>query len=165
MALVCIDNHILVWGIRKTATPGQEGMIERATQLLEELDEKRIRVIVPAPVVAEFLTGTAESEHARVLQTFQEKFILAPFDALAALVTARARRKNLQSGLEKTIREELSSVARPQGAVDHMILGIALANKVDLLYTAAAALRKFAEPHITLRGIPTIGKQLGLPQP
>lgn len=165
MALVCIDNHVLVWGIRKTATPGQEGMIERTAQLLEYLDTMRTRVIVPAPVVAEFLTAIDESEHARVLQTLQEKFIIAPFDALAALATARVRRKNRQTRLEATIRAELQDVVRAQVAVDHMIVGIAVANKVDLLYTEDAALKRFAEPHVNVAGIPTLGRQLELPHP
>jgi predicted nucleic acid-binding protein len=154
MTLVCIDNHILIWGIRKTATPGQGEMIERTAQLLENLDEQKTKVIVPAPVVAEFLVGAEERDHTNILQTLQQRFIVVPFDALAALATARARRKNRQSGLEQAVRQELANVARPQVAIDHMILGIALANRADLLYTEDEALRKFAEPHITVRNIP-----------
>ena len=33
MKCVCLDNHILIWGIRGISTPGQEGMIS-STQAL-----------------------------------------------------------------------------------------------------------------------------------
>lgn len=160
--LVCVDNHVLIWGIRKTATAGQEGMIDRTAQLLEYLDEQKTKVIVPAPVVAEFLVAAEEHDHTRILQTLQQRFILAPFDALAALATARARRKNRQSGLETQVRQEIEGVARWHLALDHMIVGIALANKAELIYTEDEALKRFAAPHIPVRNIPVLGKQLPL---
>ena len=164
MSLVCIDNHVLIWGIRKTATPGQEAMIARTAQLLEYLDERKIQVIVPAPVIAEFLVGADEHDHTRILQTLQQRFIVAPFDALAALATARVRRKNRQIGLEAQVRQEVEGVARWHLALDHMIVGIALSNKAKLIYTEDEALKRFAEPHIPVRDIPLIGKQLPLPE-
>ncbi len=30
MNRVCLDNHILIWGVRGISNPGQEGMIDRA---------------------------------------------------------------------------------------------------------------------------------------
>ena len=38
MSSACIDNHILIWGIRKEATPGQEPMILRAEFFLKYLE-------------------------------------------------------------------------------------------------------------------------------
>lgn len=35
MNLVCFDTHIIIWGIKKQATPGQEGNIEKAKDLIE----------------------------------------------------------------------------------------------------------------------------------
>lgn len=119
MSLVCIDNHILIWGIRKTATPGQEAMIERTAQLLEYLDEQKTQVIVPAPVIAEFLVGADEHDHTRILQTLQQRFIVAPFDTLAALATARVRRKNRQIGLEASSPRGRGCRALASGARPH----------------------------------------------
>lgn len=163
MSLVCIDNHVLIWGIRKQASPTQQEMIERAAQFLESLDEKRVQVIVPMPVVAEFLVGADEKDHATILQTFHERFILAPYDALAALATARVRKKNLQSQREAAVRQELAEMPRPQIAVDHMIIGIALANRAECIYTHDKPLKRFAEGHIAVREIPlALERQLPL---
>ena len=37
MKRVCLDNHIMIWGIRGYSTQGQEGMVSRAQELLSEL--------------------------------------------------------------------------------------------------------------------------------
>jgi hypothetical protein len=54
MKRVCLDNHILIWGVRGVSTPGQEQEIERAKQLFEDLDQSDARVMIPSVVVAEF---------------------------------------------------------------------------------------------------------------
>lgn len=53
MKKVCLDNHILIWGVRGVATPGQEDHVERARQLCEDLDQSDSRVMIPSVVVAE----------------------------------------------------------------------------------------------------------------
>lgn len=53
MKRVCLDNNILIWGVRRRATGGQEGHIPRAVALFEELDESGARIIVPTPVLSE----------------------------------------------------------------------------------------------------------------
>ncbi len=35
MKRVCLDNHILIWGIRGISTPGQEGMVGRTQALFD----------------------------------------------------------------------------------------------------------------------------------
>ncbi len=163
MNLVCIDNHILIWGIRRDSSPSQREMIERTAQFLESLDSKKFRVIVPMPVVAEFLIGAEDRDHPAILQTLQERFILAPFDALAALATARIRKKNIESNLIAIVREEMPEMPRLQISVDHMIIGIAKANQAECIYTHDKALKRFAELHIAVREIPlAVEKQLPL---
>ncbi len=39
MKLVCLDTHVIIWGIVKQATPGQENMIQKAKNLFEFLDQ------------------------------------------------------------------------------------------------------------------------------
>lgn len=68
MKRVCLDNHILIWGVRGYATPGQEDRVERARDLFVELDESDAQVIVPAVVVAEFLAGVPRARHQDLLE-------------------------------------------------------------------------------------------------
>ena len=55
MGIVCIDTHIVIWGIKKQATKGQENMISRAESFLNWLDENKKKIIIPVPVISELL--------------------------------------------------------------------------------------------------------------
>lgn len=61
MKLACIDNHILIWGVRKHATPGQEAMLDMTAAFLAWLDRQKIKVVVPAPVLYEFLNNSPKA--------------------------------------------------------------------------------------------------------
>lgn len=39
MSLIVIDTQILIWAVKREATPGQEPMIEKAARYLEHLDK------------------------------------------------------------------------------------------------------------------------------
>lgn len=55
MKRVCLDNNILIRGIRGQATPGQEGMINRAQALSDDLDEMEADILVPWWLFPNFL--------------------------------------------------------------------------------------------------------------
>ena len=82
MSSVCLDNNILIWGIRGISTPGQEGMISRTQALFEDLDASDAHIMVPAVVVSEFLTGVPKAQHQSLLEVLNRRFELPPFDIL-----------------------------------------------------------------------------------
>ena len=88
MSRACLDNHILIWGIRGVAEVGQEIMIRRAKALFEELEDQEADILVPAVVVSEFLAGVPKSQHAELLKALNRRFQLPPFDVRAAAVAA-----------------------------------------------------------------------------
>ena len=64
MSLVCFDNHVLVWGIKEQATPGQEDMIPRTKAFISKLQNDKVHVLIPSVVVAEFLMPIPPDMHA-----------------------------------------------------------------------------------------------------
>ena len=55
MKLVCVDNHVLVWGIKEQAMDGQEDMIPRTKAFFDDCKKNDIQIMVPAVVVGEML--------------------------------------------------------------------------------------------------------------
>lgn len=157
---VCIDNHVLVWGIRKKATPGQEHMIPRTEVLIDYLTEKKYEVIVPAPVVTEFLMGTPIEQHDEVLRTLTSRFMVVPYDLPASVHAARIwqQHKGRQDVLNGPLIDGVSSW-RTKLKVDCQILGIAIHNKVDLVYSHDEALLAMARGIVPAQMIPEMSFQ------
>ena len=55
--MVVFDTNVLIWGIKRQSTAGQEQMIEKAVRLVEELDSKNTEIALPAMVIAEYLSS------------------------------------------------------------------------------------------------------------
>ncbi|HXU32472.1 MAG TPA: hypothetical protein VN851_18040 [Thermoanaerobaculia bacterium] len=89
MSLAFLDTQILVWGIKKECTAGQEEMIERAEYFLKRLGETGDKVAVSAVVFGEMLLRVPIAEHQRAWNEFTRDFIVIPYDGPAALAAAR----------------------------------------------------------------------------
>lgn len=166
MRRVCLDNHILIWGLRRVSTPGQESMISRTAALLEDLDASDADVLVPAVVVAEFLAGVAKPQHAALLEVLNRRFQLPPFDVRTAAIAAELWRNAAERNphLREIIRETFPGAEKAKIKADMMILATALVRKADVLYTHDGLLQKVATGHIEVRELPAPRpKQADLP--
>ena len=45
MSIVCLDTHIVIWGIKKEASDGQENLILQAENFLKWLDENKKKIM------------------------------------------------------------------------------------------------------------------------
>ena len=156
MKLFCVDTHTVVWGVRKVATPGQEDMIPRAEAFLNQCDKDGHRVIVPTIVLGELLAGVPVETHPEFIRSIQRRFLLAPFDAAAALVYGRLWQVHKERVIPEA-RQELPGITRAEVKADHMIAAVAVARHCDQLCTIDRALIRFAEKHI---GILHLGQVL-----
>lgn len=156
MKRACLDNNILIWGIRGISTPGQERMIGRAQAFSEELDESDADVLVPAVVVAEFLAGVPKPQHTALLDVLNRRFQLPPFDVRTAAVAAELWRGAAERNphLRDQINEAFPGTQRAKIKVDMMILATALVRKADILYTHDGPLRTVADGLIEVRHLP-----------
>ena len=81
--MVCLDTHVIIWGIKEEASPGQENMVQRAKSYIKHQVSQGVDLMIPAPVVAEALIR-GEVDHLRTIRTIIEKsFFIAAFDSPA----------------------------------------------------------------------------------
>ena len=73
MSLIVLDTQILIWAVKREATPGQEPMIEKAARYLEHLDKCKDQMIIPGVVVSEFLANVPDERQAAVLKALEDR--------------------------------------------------------------------------------------------
>jgi hypothetical protein len=161
ISTVAIDNHIIGWGIRETATPGQEDMIDDTKAFFAECRASGIRIMVPAVVLGEMLTAIDAKHMPMVLNLLKEGFFIGPYDALAAMHFAKLWQ------VRKTLIGELidNGATRQELKADCMIVATAIAQKVPILYSHDCKLKAFAGTSLDVREIPREQRQTRLFMP
>lgn len=109
MKNICIDNHILIWGIREYAEPGQEDMIPRTKDFFQEYKKNHVKIMVPSVVLAELLTAVDPKFHAMIHNLIGSSFQIPPFDSAASTVFAKLWQERRDSGKIEQIRKELGA--------------------------------------------------------
>lgn len=158
MKQVVLDTHILIWGIKEEAELGQEEMIERTRQFIEQCQKNGTRILVPSVVVGELLTAVETRSHLMTLNLLQSAFIVPPYDAAASAIFARLWQKKQESGAIDRIRRELSAT-RQELKADCMIVATAVAQKADALYSHDAKLARFAADEMKVLEVPRLQAQ------
>ncbi|MEZ5585272.1 MAG: PIN domain-containing protein [Candidatus Competibacteraceae bacterium] len=153
MTQVCVDTHILIWGIREYADPGQEGMINRAKFFISECEANGTRMAIPAVVLGEFLTAIDPRMHARVYNILQQSFPILPYDAAASIRFAKLWHERQHSGaIEDLINHH--GATRKELKADCMIVATSIAHRVDAIYSHDGKLKKFADNEIQVLEMP-----------
>lgn len=147
-----MDTHVLIWGIKGEAEPGQEDMIGLAQSFLEMLETRGVRVIVPSPVVFELLMRIPASGHAGIVDSFRSNFEVVPFDVMAASEAARIWYASKRNDLVEGVIDDLN-VTRREVKVDTMIVGTALARGAFCIYSHDGPLKRLATPHIPVQEV------------
>ena len=151
--IYCVDSNIIVWGIKRQATAGQEEMIVRAEQIFSRADEQEDFILIPTIVLAEILAPEPSTIRTRYVEILSKSFIIAPFDVRAAQVYAEI----LYGRLDK-VKEIAAATGTPRQKmkVDHMIVSIALVNGANCIYSTDSGLKAFAAGLIDVRDVPPI---------
>jgi predicted nucleic acid-binding protein len=100
--MISIDTGILIWGIREHAQAGREDMIERSKSLIRDHQDRRIPIMVPSIVLAEYLATFDAKSQEEQRDIIGRNFFVAPFDNKAAWIAGelydKARIKSIQQG-------------------------------------------------------------------
>lgn len=150
--VVCIDTHILVWGVRRVAEPGQEIMIERAEHFLDRCLKDGVKVLLPAIVLGELVAGTPPDVATALARTMQKRFMVAPFDARAAEEFGRMWHRWKENHPDSKVREWESS--RQKFRLDHMILATAITRGAWCIYSHDPDVRKLSDERIEVFDLP-----------
>lgn len=166
--IVCVDTHVLIWGIRKTANADQVSMIIRAESYLKALAEEGALLMIPAVAMAEFLVKVPPEEHSVMIARLGESWIVQPFDNNAAQEYARIwqeweRMKDCGTFPDE---ESVLSSNRSHLKADIMILASAIVGNAEVIVSHDDLLLKLGPkisgaPYVT--EIPDVQKQPDLP--
>lgn len=154
--IYCLDSNIIIWGIKKQATAGQEEMIPRAEQIFARADEYEDYLVIPAMVLAEVLASETPHIRGRYLEIISKSFIIAPFDIRAALKYAEILHDRFEEVKNIAIA---TNTPRQKMKVDHMIIAIAIVNNANCIYSTDSGLKAFASGLIDIRDVPPIRQE------
>ncbi len=151
MMLVCLDTHILIWGVLGQAKATQQEMIDRAQRFLRSLDKEKARVLIPPTVVAELVWKVPEERHPEVLRVLQQRFVLGVLDAAGACLSAAIARKNDGAVKGAPGRETIRS--------DCQLVAVAVAYKAEKIYSNDPDIKRLAQGFVQVEELPNIPEQ------
>jgi predicted nucleic acid-binding protein len=151
--IYCIDSNIIIWGIKKQASKGQEEMIARAEQIFAKADELEDYILIPTVALSEILAPELPHIRAKYLEIFKKSFIVAPFDERAALKYAEIMHERFEEVKDLAAS---TNTPRQKTKVDHMIIATALVHGATAIYSTDEGLRKFAKGLIDVRDVPPL---------
>ena len=142
-----VDNNILIQILAPNTTgltdPETKAVLvrvdERARAFVAEAERKKALILIPAPVLSEFLIGVAETKYQEYLDVLNGSacFEVVDFDTAAAIECAQLPNK-----------KELAQISPGQYAkkltYDRQIVGISLAAMADEVWSHDDSLRKIA---------------------
>lgn len=161
---LCLDTCILVWGIQGKAIPEFSHKVKQARHLLSRLEREKAKIIVPAPVVFEFLLDVHPEMHGTTIQTLQQRFRIIPFDTAAAAKNAEIWLKKTnakQDGISE-IRSRWPAVTKAELRHDCQIISIAALHKADVLYSEDPHFVAFAKGIVNVQPAPEAVEQMRL---
>lgn len=160
--MICFDTGPIIWGVQGKARPGQEDMVARTKRYLRYLRKQKEPIMVPTPVIAEYLIPFGPQEQEKQVRAFEEGFFVPSFDIRAALVAAQLEHN---AKLITAIRRD-SNIDRNMLRVDAQIVAIAIVNMAEKIITADPQhLKKLAQGKIAVTEVPDIHEQPELFEP
>lgn len=127
--LVCLDTSLLILTQQTRPSPGQEDLYKQAQAYEEWLSEGDAGILIPTPVIAEYLCSRDASERRQVIASLQRYADIGDFDLRAAELAARIRLSYQEKfGLPK-------GWARQGLSIDMMIAAIAIVNRASHIVT------------------------------
>jgi predicted nucleic acid-binding protein len=161
MKIVCLDTHLLIWGIKEEATEGQEEMVQKAKLFFKWLDENGIKAMIPSVVIGEFLMLIPSEMHDKITNSFQKNFIVPPYDTASASCFAKIWQKKNSDGTIEKLKND-TSASRAKLKADCQIVATAITHGASCIYSYDEDLAKFAEGYIEVKQIPDIPEQMKL---
>lgn len=149
--VICFDTTPMIWGVRENADPGMEHMIERTKLYIKHIQEQRFAVMVPAPVVAEYLVGADDTQFAE-MRILKRGFEIGALDAKSAAIAATLQR----GGVVDEIRQEFGHPKR-MIRIDAFIIAIAISEGAKKIITHnVREFEKLAKGRIVVEDVPDL---------
>ena len=143
---VALDTMTLIWGLQsvgaKRGNPRQKNLPEmqqRAAILLDMLEDKKEKIVIPSISVSELLIKVEAAEHGNYLAVIQQRFFVPLFDLPAAALAA-------QLWLKHRALPKDEQITRTTLKADVLIVASAKVAGATKFYSNEAKCRKLASP-------------------
>ena len=158
--LVCFDSNVVIWGIKKTSTEGQEDMILKTEKFISHLDKSSTQILIPSVVLAEILSTESKENQNKFLKIISSHFIIGDFNKLTAKIFAELFNENIE--FDKQLRTE-NEIRKDKMKLDYMIVASAIEHNASCIYSNDRKhLERFAKNKIKILDIPSIPEQTEL---
>ncbi len=88
--IVGIDTQILIFAHKERfADKEQEQFALRAKRLLKNLMDEKTRIVVSMITIGEYLAGVAEHDRPKIGQEMMERYLVAPYNLRACVLSAK----------------------------------------------------------------------------
>lgn len=145
--IICVDTNIMVWGVKKTATKGQEYLISDADKFLKACQKRKLHVLLPTIVVSELLTPEPISLHPKLMKQFS-KFAICEFNVKASIIFGQIM-QDRYADLKKYRAD--NSVRKDKMKFDCAIVATALAFDAQMIYSHDPDVNFFAKDRIDVK--------------
>jgi predicted nucleic acid-binding protein len=156
--MICFDTHVLIWGVQGVASKGQEHLVAKARKYIRHLDAKHERIMVPAPVVGEYLIGFNDKDRHAQQELLQRLFFVPALDMHAATVQAEIEGNQ---ELLKELRDRFR-LGRQEIRVDAQILAVAIVNNADRVISYDPHMPILAQGRVAVQELPDVHEQMDL---
>lgn len=156
---MCLDSDVLIWGLMKEASRGQENMISKVSSFINHLHTINKKIILPTPIITELTWVLDKEKRIDIVQKINRNFIVASFDKKAALICSDLLSQYQNQPDYNIIKEELG---KRRLKFDTMIIAIAISNNCEHFYTNNIDDFKLAKENIKISNIPSLPEQTNL---
>jgi len=164
--IACFDTCVLIWGIQGKASPEFSPKVGQTRALLNQLEQSKAKIIVPAPVAFELLLDVHPERHGVVLQTLNQRFRVVTYDTAAAAKNAEIWLKRIgRNGGVSEFRSQWPTVTKAELRFDCQIVAIAALCGADVLYSEDPHVIAFAEGIVNVQPVPTAVEQSRFSEP
>ncbi len=144
----------MIWGVREDSDGHDFHMIERTKKYIKSISDAGYAIMVPSPVVAEYLVGATQTqfhEKAIICQGFEHPDL----DIRCAELAAKLQR----GGMVDEIHRE-TGISKPSMRIDSFIIAIAVINEADKIVTHNLdEFKKLARGQIEIIDVPVVTEQ------
>lgn len=152
--MVCLDTGFLIWGVQGISRTSQADMPLRAAVMIGLLSQQGVMLGVPTIVLAEYLVGINQTDHAGVISSLEGFYQLLPFDLACSRQFGSIARS--QRALVSELAQQSDVPIRQKLRVDLFIIATALGHGATALYSEDRHMGRLAEGLIDVRAMPPL---------
>lgn len=157
--MICLDTAVLIWGVQGKADAAGPDMVARTERYLQQLEKEKRQLLIPTPVVVEYLAGITTERRARQHELLQRRFYIPAFDAPSAVLAAE-----LWSEVSNRHDDAQQRPDRQCVKTDCLIIATAIHHRAECIVTSEVKFfRRVCGDRISVIEVPVTVENLSLP--